>query len=51
MSNNRKCRRHRAKAPKGIKSRQKAQIWRTAIETIPPMIWALAALLSVLLGR
>ncbi|WP_168709506.1 hypothetical protein [Actinomyces procaprae] len=51
MSKNRKRRRHRAKAPKGMKSKQKAQIRRTVVETVPPMIWALAALLSVLQGR
>ncbi|SDN27322.1 hypothetical protein [Actinomyces ruminicola] len=51
MSKNRKRRRRKAKAPKGMKSKQKAQIWRTVVETVPPMIWALAALLSVLQGR
>lgn len=30
---------------------QKAQIWRTAVEAVPPSIWALAALLSVLMDR
>ena len=51
MSKNRKRRRRRASGPKGMTSEQRAQIWRTAIRTVPPMIWALAALLSVLLGR
>lgn len=51
MSKNRKRRRRRASGPKGMTSEQRAQIWRTAIRTVPPMIWALAALLSVLLER
>ena len=30
---------------------QRAQIWRTLLQTLPPLIWALAALINVLLGR
>ncbi len=51
MSNNLKRQRRKAEEPKGMTSRQKAQIWRITIQTVPPTIWALAALLSVLLGR
>ena len=41
MSKNRKRRRRRASGPKGMTSEQRAQIWRTAIRTVPPMIWDL----------
>ena len=40
-----------AGARKGMTGAQRAQIWRTLLETLPPLIWALAALINVLLGR
>ena len=51
MSSKNRRRRRRAGARKGMTGAQRAQIWRTLLETLPPLIWALAALINVLLGR
>jgi len=50
-SKNRRRRRRRAGTRKGMTGAQRAQIWRTLLEMLPPLIWALAALINVLLGR
>ena len=50
-SKNRRRRRRRAGTRKGMTGAQRAQIWRMLLETLPPLIWALAALINVLLGR
>jgi len=49
-SKNRRRRRRRAGTRK-VTGAQRAQIWRTLLQTLPPLIWALAALINVLLGR
>ena len=50
-SKNRRRRRRGAGTRKGMTGAQRAQIWRTLLQTLPPLIWALAALINVLLGR
>ena len=54
MSSKNRKRRPRKKGKKartGMTGSQKAQIWRTALEMLPPLIWALAALINALTGR
>ena len=54
MSSKKRKRRPRKKGKKartGMTGSQKAQIWRTALESVPPLIWALAALINALTGR
>ena len=54
MSSKNRKRRPRKKGKKartGMTGSQKAQIWRTALEMLPPLIWALATLINALTGR
>ena len=50
-SRSRKRRSRKGMTRTGMTGAQKAQIWRTALEAVPPLIWALAALINALMGR